>query len=155
VAEVALRVWTPASATVRFVKQAYPHVEDLTARRTQVNARAGDYPLGAWGEESRDYHLSVRVPAGTVGEELLAARVSVVSADRVLPRGLVLGRGTDDPALSRKITPRVAHYTGQAELAEVIQEGLAARDAGDIETATSKLGRAVQLAAESGHTDTA
>ncbi len=155
VAEVALRVWTPAGATVRFVKQAYPQVEDLTARRTQVNARAGDYPLGAWGEESRDYHLSVQVPAGAVGEELLAARVSVVSADQVLSQGLVLGTWTDDTALSTKINPRVAHYTGQAELAEAIQEGLAARDAGDIETATSKLGRAVQLAAESGHEDTA
>ncbi|GAB7050905.1 hypothetical protein [Catenuloplanes indicus] len=49
----------------------------------------------------------------------------------------------------------VAHYTGQAELAVAIQEGLRARDAGDEETATAKLGRAVQLAAETGHTDTA
>jgi hypothetical protein len=42
----------------------------------------------------------------------------------------------------------VAHYTGQTELAEVIQEGLAAKAAGHEETATMKLGRAVQLAAE-------
>jgi hypothetical protein len=42
----------------------------------------------------------------------------------------------------------VAHYTGQTELAEVIQEGLAAKAAGNEETATMKLGRAVQLAAE-------
>jgi hypothetical protein len=49
----------------------------------------------------------------------------------------------------------VAHYTGQAELAAVIQEGLEARDAGDIETATAKLGRAVQIANESGHEGTA
>jgi hypothetical protein len=54
---------------------------------------------------------------------------------------------TDDHALSTKIHPRVAHYTGQAELAAAIQQGLAARDAGDAETATAKLGRAVQLAA--------
>ena len=49
----------------------------------------------------------------------------------------------------------MAHYTGQAELAEAIQAGLAARDAGDVDTATAKLGRAVQLAEESGHTETA
>ena len=49
----------------------------------------------------------------------------------------------------------MAHYTGQAELADAIQQGLAARDAGDVDTATAKLGRAVQLAEESGHTDTA
>jgi hypothetical protein len=45
----------------------------------------------------------------------------------------------------------VAHYTGQAELADVIQEGLAAKAAGDTATATTKLGRAVQLAAETGN----
>ncbi len=67
----------------------------------------------------------------------------------------MLANWTDDTALSTKINPRVAHYTGQAELAAAIQEGLAARDAGDVETATAKLGRAVQLAEESGHTDTA
>jgi hypothetical protein len=155
VAEATLRVWTPAGATVRFVKQAYPQVEDLTARRTQISARIGDYPTGAWGAESRDYHLSVQVPAGSVGEEVLAARVSLVSGDSVLAQSLVLATWTDDTALSTKINQRVAHYTGQAELASTIQEGLAARDAGDVETATSKLGRAVQLAEESGHTDTA
>lgn len=155
VADVALRLWTPAGATVRFVKQAFPHVEDLTARRREVSARIGDYPLGAWGAESRDYHVSVQVNAGAVGEELLAARVSLVSADEVLAQSLVLASWTDDTALSTRINARVAHYTGQAELAEVIQEGLAAREAGDVETATAKLGRAVQLAEETGHEDTA
>ncbi len=155
VAEVSLRVWTPAGATTRFVKQVYPQVEDLTARRTQVSPRICDYPTGAWGAESRDYHVSVEVPAGAVGEEMLAARVSVASQDQVLAQGLVLANWTDDSALSTRINPRVAHYTGQAELADAIQEGLAARDAGDVDTATAKLGRAVQLAAESGNEDTA
>src|SRR6266540_230911 len=155
VAEVALRLWTPAGATIRFVKQVYPHVEDLTARRREVSARIGDYPIGAWGAESRDYHVSVEVPAAAVGEEMLAARVSVAAGDQVMAQSLVLATWTDDSALSTRINPRVAHYTGQAELAAAIQEGLAARDAGDIETATAKLGRAVQLAEESGHTDTA
>ncbi len=155
VADVSLRVWTPAASTIRFVKQAYPQVEDLTARRKTVSERIGDYPTGAWGGESRDYHISIAVPAGGVGEEMLAARVSLVAGDTVLAQSLVLATWTDDTALSTKINQRVAHYTGQAELASAIQEGLAARDAGDIETATSKLGRAVQLAAESGHEDTA
>src|SRR5437764_14178329 len=154
-AEVALRLWTPAGSKVRFVKQAFPHVEDLTGRRVEVSARIGDYPTGAWGAESRDYHVSVEVPPGGLGEEILAARVMLVSGDQVLAQGRVLATWTDDSALSTRINPRVAHYTGQAELASAIQEGLAARDAGDVETATAKLGRAVQLAEESGHTDTA
>jgi len=45
----------------------------------------------------------------------------------------------------------VAHYTGQAELAQVIQDGLAAKAAGDDATATAKLGRAVQLAQATGN----
>ncbi len=154
-AEVALRVWTPANAVIRFVKQAYPHVEDLTQRRVEAGPRVGDYPTGAWGAESRDYHVSVQVPPGGLGEEMLAARVSVVSGGEVLAQGRVLALWTDDTGLSTRINPRVASYTGQAELASAIQEGLAAREAGDEETATAKLGRAVQLAEETGHTDTA
>ena len=49
----------------------------------------------------------------------------------------------------------VAHYTGQAELAQAIQDGLEARKAGDEDTATARLGRAVALAHGSGNEDTA
>ncbi|HEY2795050.1 MAG TPA: hypothetical protein VGJ28_22005, partial [Micromonosporaceae bacterium] len=155
-ADVSLRVWTPAGSTIQFVKQVYPQVEDLTSRRRAQSERIGDYPTGAWGGgESRDYHVSIAVPSGAVGEEMLAARLSLVSGGDVLAQSLVLATWTDDHELSTQINQRVAHYTGQAELASAIQEGLAARDAGDIETATSKLGRAVALAAASGHEDTA
>jgi hypothetical protein len=76
---VTLRLWTPAGSTVRLMEQVFPHLEDLTGRRTEVSARFGDYPVGAWGIESRDYHLSIELPAGVVGEERLAARVSLIS----------------------------------------------------------------------------
>jgi hypothetical protein len=156
VADVALRVWTPQSAVVRFVKQVAPAVDDITARRTQSGPQAGDYPTGAWGPgESRDYHVSVEVNPAGVGQEMLAARVSLISGSDVLGQGLVRAVWTDDEALSTKINPRVAHYTGQAELAAVIQDGLEARKQGDEETATAKLGRAVKLAQQSGNEDTA
>ena len=62
VADVSLRVWTPQTATLKFVKQVAPAVEDLTGRRAQSGAQAGDYPTGAWGAgESRDYHIGVEV----------------------------------------------------------------------------------------------
>ena len=53
--------------------------------------------------------------------------------------------------LTAQINDEVAHYTAQTELANAIQEGLAAKQAGDLSTATSKLGRAVQLAAQTGN----
>jgi hypothetical protein len=156
VADVALRVWTPQSAVVQFVKQVAPTVEDLTGRRSQTGPQAGDYPTGAWGPgESRDYHVSVAVNPAGVGQEMLAARVSLVSGSDVLGQGLVRAVWTDDEALSTKINPRVAHYTGQAELASAIQDGLEARKQGDEETATAKLGHAVKLAQQSGNEDTA
>ena len=49
----------------------------------------------------------------------------------------------------------MAHYTGQAELAQAVQEGLVARKAGDVKTATAKLQRAMALAVESGNDGTA
>jgi hypothetical protein len=161
VADVALRVWTPAEgAAVKFVKQVAPAVEDLTGRRIPSGEQTGDYPTGAWGPgESRDYHIGVEVAPGEIGQERLAARVSLVahssSGTEVLGKGLVRAEWTDDEALSTKINPRVAHYTGQAELAAAIQEGLEARRQGDDETATEKLGRAVALAHKSGNESTA
>jgi hypothetical protein len=156
-ADLALRLWTPRGASVRFVKQVAPTVEDLTDRRAESARQAGDYPLGSWGAETRDYHLAIDVPAGTIGDEMLAGRVSVVRSGSgdVLGQGLVTAIWTEDTALSTRISRGVAHYTGQAELAEAIQEGLAARKAGDEGTATARLGRAVALAAASGNDGTA
>jgi von Willebrand factor type A C-terminal domain/von Willebrand factor type A domain len=161
VADVSLRVWTPVGTTIRFVKQVAPTVEDLTARRTEAGPRAGDYPTGSWGDESRDYHLCVEVPPAGLGQEMLAARVSLVvpqsdgSVQNLGAQGLVRAVWTDDMTASTSINPQVAHYTGQAELAQAIQQGLDLRKAGDFDGATAKLGRAVQLAGASGNADTA
>ncbi|MEU8797032.1 VWA domain-containing protein [Spirillospora sp. NPDC048819] len=157
VADVALRVWTPQTASLRFVKQVMPSVEDLTGKRVESAPQAGDYPLGAWGAESRDYHICVEVPPGEIGKELRAAWVKLVvpgapgEEAQVLASGNVLAQWTDDEVQSTRINPRVAHYTGQAELASVIQEGLQARKDGDLDTATARLGRAVVLADEAGN----
>jgi len=149
--DVALRVWTPQAATVSFVKQVAPTIEDLTGKKVAVSDRVNDYPTGAWGDESRDYHVCVTVKPGAVGDEMLAARVSLVVGGQVVSQALVRALWTDDAQLSTRINRAVAHYTGQAELAQVIQEGLEARKAGDDATATVKLGRAVQLATDSGN----
>ncbi|MFF0746996.1 VWA domain-containing protein [Streptomyces sp. NPDC004111] len=161
VADVNLRLWTPVGVEIKFVKQVAPTVEELTSRRTGAGPRAGDYPTGSWGDESRDYHVCVTVPEAGVGQEMLAARVSLILPDasggtpQTLSQGLVRAVWTDDMTASTSINPQVAHYTGQAELAQAIQQGLDARKSGDFDGATSKLGRAVQLAAASGNADTA
>ncbi|QIS13021.1 hypothetical protein [Nocardia arthritidis] len=97
----------------------------------------------------------MQVEPAAPGREKLAARITVVAGEEVLGQGLVKAVWTDDAELSARISRRVAHYTGQAELARAVQEGLAARKSGDVQTATAKLRRAVALAAESGNEGTA
>ena len=151
VADAQLRVWVPQGAQVLFVRQVSPQVEDLTARATPVNQLTMGYPTGSWGDESRDYHVAVRLAAKAVGQEQLAARVQLALGTNVVTQGLVKARWSDDPNLTARISPEVAHYTGQTELAAAIQEGLAAKAAGDDRTATTKLGRAMQLAVQTGN----
>jgi hypothetical protein len=153
-ADVTLRLWTPRGAEVGFVKQVSPAIEELTGRGVRIDERTVDFPTGSWGDEERDFHVHVVVPAHEVGAELLAGRVSLVVEGEVVTRALIRAVWTDDQAASTRINPQVAHYTGQAELASAIADGLAARTAGDDHTAAVRLGRATQLAAETGHRET-
>jgi hypothetical protein len=95
--------------------------------------------------------VAIRLAAKAIGQEQLAARVQLVIGDDVVAQGLVKALWSADEALTTRISPEVAHYTGQTELAQAIQDGLAAKAAGDTATATTKLGRAVQLAAQTGN----
>ncbi|NNG18841.1 VWA domain-containing protein [Naumannella sp. ID2617S] len=153
VAEAELRVWSPQGAQVLFVRQVSPTVEDLTSRSRQVNPLTTAYPTGAWGDESRDYHVAVRLAARALGQEQLAARVQLAVNDQVVTQALVKATWSSDDTLTTRINPAVAHYTGQTELADAIQQGLAAKASGDDRTATTRLGRAVQLARETGNAE--
>ena len=150
--DVALRLWAPQGAEVAFIRQVAPAIEDLTPRARRSGPLSADYPTGAWGDEARDYHVCIRVPAHPVGAEMAAGRVSLVVDGEVTSQSLIRAVWTDDTALSTRISREVAHYTGQTELMQAIQDGLSARKAGDAATATFRLGRAVQLAAESHNT---
>jgi hypothetical protein len=150
VADAKLRVWSPQGAQLLFVRQVAPTIEELSDRATQLSELVREYPTGSWGDESRDYHVAVRVPPKPLGAEQLVARVQLVVDDAVVGQGLVRATWSDDTTLTTRINPAVAHYTGQTELASAIQEGLAAKASGDDVTATIKLGRAAQLAAETG-----
>jgi uncharacterized protein YegL len=153
VADAQLRVWAPQGARVLFVRQVSPQVEDLTGRRADVNPLTGAYPTGAWSDETREYHVAVRLAARPVGADQAAARVQLSIGNDVRAQGLIKAVWSADEALTARINPAVAHYTGQTELATAIQEGLAAKAAGLDGEATAKLGRAVQLAEATGNDD--
>ncbi|HVM64748.1 MAG TPA: VWA domain-containing protein [Acidimicrobiales bacterium] len=144
--DVALRVWTPQSASVVLLKQVAPVLEDLTGRRTDSSDRTGDYPTGAWAAEYRDYHLRIHVPARDSGEEMLAARVTIVVDDVPVAEGKVRAVWTTDDALSTRLNAEVVRCTGHTDYADAVQRGVEALRAGDEGTATTNLGRAAQLA---------
>jgi hypothetical protein len=162
--DVRLRIWTPQGANVAFVKQANPSLEDLTPKARVVSPQVREYMTGAWaGGESRDFHLAIDVKAGGVGDEMLAARPSLVwleaasgawtEKEEKPAAARVLASWTADDALSSRIDRHVAHYTGQGELAAAIQQGLDLRERGDEAAATQLLGRAVKIAHESGNAE--
>ncbi|WP_311553019.1 vWA domain-containing protein [Propionimicrobium lymphophilum] len=155
VSEANLRVWTPQGAQLLFVRQVSPEVDDMTNKGRAVSQLVVEYPTGAWGDETREYHVSVRIPAKNIGMEQLAARVQLVVDNQPKTQGLVKAIWSQNDSLTAQINSEVAHYTGQTELAQTIQEGLAARKAGDLSTATARLGRAVQLADQTGNDEAA
>ncbi len=154
VPDARLRIWTPQGSEVLFVRQVAPTVEDLTGRGEQTAPLIREFPTGAWSDESRDYHVAVRVPVAAVGSERLAARVELVVNDEVRAKALVKAVWSTDTDLTTRIDPAVAHYTGQVKLADTIQKGLAAKAAGDDRTATVLLGEAAKLAHDSGNENT-
>ena len=80
--------------------------------------RLGD--LTAAGSLNAYFYLS--------GTESAAAKTYTVTFYSGLPsQGNVLAAWTDDDSQSAVIDPSVAHYTGQAELASAIRDGLKAR----------------------------
>jgi uncharacterized protein YegL len=160
VSDVSLRLWSPMGAKVLFCKQVSPDLVDVTDRAKIVSDRIVDYPTGAWGSnESRDYHFCIQINAGNVGDEMLAGRASLITQtngqETKITEAKILATWTEDEAKTAKIDRRVAHYTGQAELAQSIQEGLEAKAQGNIDLATVKLGKAVKLAHDSGNEATA
>ncbi|HEY3743070.1 MAG TPA: VWA domain-containing protein [Bryobacteraceae bacterium] len=160
VGEAHIRLWNPVGARILFCKQVSPEIADLTQLGRIVKGQVTDFPTGAWsGSESRDYHFAIQVKPGGVGDEMLAGRASLVviesGVETKVAEARILAIWTDDEAKSTRIERHVAHYTGQAELAQSIQDGLEARTAGDSDKATALLGKAVKIAHESGNEATA
>ena len=67
VPDARLRVWAPQGSEVLFVRQVAPQVDDLTPKATRISPLVVEFPTGAWSDETRDYHVAVRVPPAPVG----------------------------------------------------------------------------------------
>jgi hypothetical protein len=151
---VVLRLWTPHGATVDAVRQVAPTIEELTDRAVRIDRLTVEYPTGAWGRGERDFHVQLSVEPRRIGDEILVGRIRLVVDDEIAAQALIRAVWTEDEQLSTQIDRAVAHYTGQAELADAIQAGLEALRRADEATAIFEFGRAVQLAHESSNDGT-
>jgi uncharacterized protein with von Willebrand factor type A (vWA) domain len=162
--DVRLRLWTPQGAATSFVKQVNPTIEEMTSKAKVVSPQVREYMTGSWGAgETRDFHVAIDVKVGGVNDEMLAARPSIVylessssgwSEKEVKPaEARLFANWTADESLSSRIDRHVAHYTGQGELAQAIQQGMELREQGNDAAATQLLGRAVKIAHTSGNAE--
>jgi hypothetical protein len=154
-ADVKLRLIVPPKmASVTAIKQMSPTIIDLTRQGVAVDDRTYDYPTGAWSDEERDFQVVLQLKqAGAVGEQLRVARTAIVVGDTVEDQPAITVTWSADDRLTALIDPQVAHYSGQAELADATREGFDALAKGNTQLATVRLGRAIQLAQDSGNED--
>ncbi|MET3131470.1 uncharacterized protein YegL [Oxalobacteraceae bacterium GrIS 1.11] len=155
IAGVKLRLWVPRTVNIATLKQMSPEIADLKNLCTRIDEKTIEVPLGAWGAESRDYHIGFELAAQAEGEEMMVCRPKLSylqgGAEVSVDGQRIVATWSSDDALTTRINAQVAHYTGQEELANSIQEGLAAKSRGDIDQATKLLGRAARIAIETGN----
>ena len=152
-ASVKLRLIVPPKmASIAKVERVSPTVIDMTKDVIAIDDRTFDYPTGAWAAEERDFHVVIEMKqAGAIGEQMRVARTALVIGDKVEDQPAVTVTWSDDARMTTRIDPQVAHYTGQAELANATREGFEALERGNTQEATVKLGKAMKLAQDSGN----
>jgi hypothetical protein len=148
--DVRLRVSTPQGVRVRCLQQVFPTLEDLTTRRVEVDERTGEYPTPPWGDETREYHVQFEVPPREVGEEIRVARIGLVVGSTLESEEPIRAVWTDEEPLYTTKNERVDHYVDEIDKATAFDDALKAYEEGDLDTATKRMQRVVELAVESG-----
>lgn len=155
IGDVRLRIQSPKSVKIVTMKQVNPEIVDLSKLVKRVDDKNIDIPLGAWGNENREYQVAFELQPQNEGEEMMAGRPKIVFTQNgqevVIDGDIIVAAWSSDATRTSRINEQVAHYTGQAELAKSIKEGLEAKSRGDIDSATMLLGKAAKIAADSGN----
>ncbi|HEY4002610.1 MAG TPA: VWA domain-containing protein [Candidatus Xenobia bacterium] len=154
--DVRVNLWVPQNVQVVELKQITPSLVKLDGSETLgPDGQTRIYSTGSWENESREFYGALKLAPRPVGKKVAAGRIGLsyryggpeVSTDLQM----ITVQWTDNQSLSARIPSGVAKATGQVELAASIQEGIKAYEAGDLDVATERLGRAVKLAHDTGH----
>jgi len=163
VPDVRIRVTLMPGTRLLFLKQVFPTELDLTEHHTVLDEHTVEFSTGSWGwQDSRDYQLCLAVDhEGRPQEEdiqvavveLASVAAGTTDAQRCGAPSPIVVHWTDDLIRSSRVDPKVAHYTGQAEINRAVTAGCAAFDEGKLDEAAQEWGCAVKLAAESGNAE--
>jgi len=153
---VTMELWMPTTSKLVSLRQKQPEDIDILPLAVAKTDRIRSIDIGSWGNETRDYHAVFEVEAGAIDDEMRVCRPYVVThaadgSEVKAPGEPIVAIWNADAGNTARINPEVAHYTGQAEISASIEEGMKARSRGNEQAATRLLGRAAQLAAESGN----
>ncbi len=151
--DVRINIWVPQTVQILELKQISPTIVSLTnSGITGPDGQTRIFTTGAWDSEAREYYVAFKMNPGDNGKRICAGRLSLSykynnqEFTTPQPAHNVVAVWTDDQGKSARIPMGVARAKGNVELAVAIQEGVAAYQAGQMDVATSRLGRAVQLA---------
>jgi hypothetical protein len=154
--DMRLRIVMPAFARLAVLRQVVPTEIDLTDRVVAVRRGVVEVSTGAWGEETREYHLSLAVDmtGRPRYEDLQLARVELVPPDDsvTVPGPIpMLGHVTEDDRLSTRIDENVLRHTVQADLGRHLKAGWVRFGEDDREGAEAEWREAAQLATRLGN----
>ena len=159
VPDLRLRLVTPAFARIEEIRQVVPADIDLTDRVVAVKPGVVEVSTGAWGEEAREFFLTLAVDlrGRPRFEDLQLGRVELAPPDAsvrvpAVPTP-VLGHITEDVRLSTRIDEDVERYTVQTVLGQRLKAGWVRFGEDDHEGAVAEWGEAVRLATQLGNTE--
>lgn len=92
----ALRLWTPLGANVATLRELSPLAQDLGDDAIRHDEHTTEYPAGRWTSGTRDYQVTVGLPACDAGDEMLATRVSILVDAVVVGRTSIVVTWTED-----------------------------------------------------------
>jgi len=118
--DASLRLWTPLGAAVIVLRELSPATEDLRSGAIRLDDRTVHYPAGRWIDGAREYELAIALPARDAGDQMLAARLSVVVGEEVVGRAPIAVAWTDDERLiAASGRPARSTRTGAAAAADL------------------------------------
>jgi hypothetical protein len=155
---VRVQLWMPEMVRLIACKQIAPAIIDLMDSITQdADGLTHRIQTGAWNNEPREYYVAFEMEPWPTGKRMCAGLLSLTytfggqECTVPTPPLRVLAEWTEDVGKSARIPMGVARATNAVELATAIQEGVQAYQENKPELATAKLGRAVQIAHETGN----